>query len=235
MKNESGIPGLPSRVEQKALETSGQKLWYPPHEKIGVVVVDHFPDLGNLAALRFIEWVLANPGGVIALPTGKTPEHFIRSVNGFLKTWKEKKTQQTLEAYGIESSRKPDLKSLTFVQIDEFYPIDPDHHNSFYYYVNRFYIQGFGLNLQKALLINCQQIGLPQGQTLPEVWPDGRVDLSLRFRQPSNAMERSQKSVLEKIDQWCSDYEEKIRSLGGIGFFLGGIGPDGHIAFNVTG
>ena len=28
---------------------------------------------------------------------------------------------------------------------------------------------------------------------------------------------------------------EKIRDLGGIGFFLGGIGPDGHIAFNTRG
>ncbi|MDV7395984.1 hypothetical protein RZS08_31625, partial [Arthrospira platensis SPKY1] len=28
---------------------------------------------------------------------------------------------------------------------------------------------------------------------------------------------------------------EKIRQLGGIGFFLGGIGPDGHIGFNVAG
>ena len=37
------------------------------------------------------------------------------------------------------------------------------------------------------------------------------------------------------IDQWCNEYENKIRSLGGIGFFLGGIGPDGHIAFNVRG
>lgn len=31
------------------------------------------------------------------------------------------------------------------------------------------------------------------------------------------------------------EYEEKIRTLGGIGFFLGGIGPDGHIGFNVRG
>ena len=30
-------------------------------------------------------------------------------------------------------------------------------------------------------------------------------------------------------------YEKKIEELGGIGFFLGGIGPDGHIAFNVRG
>lgn len=37
------------------------------------------------------------------------------------------------------------------------------------------------------------------------------------------------------MDQFCTDYESKIRELGGIGFFLGGIGPDGHIGFNVRG
>ena len=30
----------------------------------------------------------------------------------------------------------------------------------------------------------------------------------------------------------CEDYEKKIKSFGGIDIFLGGIGPDGHIAFN---
>ena len=37
---------------------------------------------------------------------------------------------------------------------------------------------------------------------------------------------------LEKV---CKDYEAKIKSLGGIELFLGGIGPDGHIAFNEPG
>jgi glucosamine-6-phosphate deaminase len=30
----------------------------------------------------------------------------------------------------------------------------------------------------------------------------------------------------------CADYEARIRAVGGIRLFLGGIGPDGHIAFN---
>lgn len=30
----------------------------------------------------------------------------------------------------------------------------------------------------------------------------------------------------------CQRYEDKIKSYGGIDLFLGGIGPDGHIAFN---
>ena len=33
----------------------------------------------------------------------------------------------------------------------------------------------------------------------------------------------------------CENYENKIRSYGGIDLFLGGIGPDGHIAFNEPG
>ena len=33
----------------------------------------------------------------------------------------------------------------------------------------------------------------------------------------------------------CAAYEEKIKAAGGIDLFLGGIGPDGHIAFNEPG
>ncbi len=37
------------------------------------------------------------------------------------------------------------------------------------------------------------------------------------------------------LEKECADYEAKIESLGGIKLFLGGIGPDGHIAFNEPG
>jgi glucosamine-6-phosphate deaminase len=33
----------------------------------------------------------------------------------------------------------------------------------------------------------------------------------------------------------CAHYEEMIREVGGIDLFIGGIGPDGHIAFNEPG
>jgi len=35
--------------------------------------------------------------------------------------------------------------------------------------------------------------------------------------------------------QECQDYERKITEAGGIELFIGGIGPDGHIAFNEPG
>ena len=224
-----------STVENKALEESGQELIYPPTEKIGVIVVDSFPVMGTLAALRFIEWVQQNPEGVIALPTGKTPEHFIKEVMRFQGGWDTPEIRKELERWQIDPGRGLDLKRLHFVQIDEFYPINSLHHNSFYYYVNRFYIEGFGLDPERALLIDCSRIGLPAGKDLEDIWPEDEVDITLRHRMARNRSERQQKEVIERIDQWCVEYEDRIRALGGIGFFLGGIGPDGHIGFNVRG
>jgi len=37
------------------------------------------------------------------------------------------------------------------------------------------------------------------------------------------------------LDKECQHYEEAVQSFGGIDLFLGGIGPDGHIAFNEPG
>lgn len=36
----------------------------------------------------------------------------------------------------------------------------------------------------------------------------------------------------EDLEAECQRYEDKIKSYGGIELFMGGIGPDGHIAFN---
>lgn len=37
------------------------------------------------------------------------------------------------------------------------------------------------------------------------------------------------------LDRECQDYERKIESIGGIELFVGGVGEDGHIAFNEPG
>jgi len=224
-----------SKVEQIEIEKSGQNLRYPPTEKINVLIVENFPSLGKLTALRFLEWAQQNEGWSISLPTGKTPEHFIKWVSQILNTWNTAGTKKILEESGVDPARKPDMKSFHFIQIDEFYPINTQQHNSFYYYVNKYYIKGFGLDPKKALLINPNIIGIPQNETLESIWPENKVNLDMRIQQCKSALECNQKKVLEGVDQFCTDYESKIRALGGIGFFLGGIGPDGHIGFNVKG
>jgi len=226
---------MQSKVEQYYLSLSGKELIYKPTEKIPVIQVSNFPELGKFTALRFIEWMQANPGGVISLPTGKTPEHFIKWVSHFLKNWDSESVQNEFRKVDIDYSRKPDISSFSFVQIDEFYPIDTNQHNSFYYYIQKFYFSNWGLNPKKALFMNINEIPTPNNLSLDEIFPDQVVDLTLRTRYASTTQERLQKQTIEIVDQFCTDYEKKIRDLGGIGFFLGGIGPDGHIGFNVMG
>jgi len=203
--------------------------------KLPYILVDNFPKLGLLTALRFLEWVSANPQGVISLPTGKTPEYFIKWVQYLLEHWNDGKGTRIREKHGLAGIEKPSMKALHFVQIDDFYPIDPTQHNSFNFYVKKFYIEGLGLDPAKALLINSAGIPLFEGRSYAEVFPDHRVDLSLRYRKANSTFEEIQKQSIFMIDSWCADYENRIRELGGIGFFLGGIGPDGHIAFNIRG
>jgi len=226
---------MQSKVEQYYLSLSGKELIYKPTEKIPVIQVSNFPELGKFTALRFIEWMQANPGGVISLPTGKTPEHFIKWVSHFLKNWDSESVQNEFRKVDIDYSKKPDISSFSFVQIDEFYPIDTNQHNSFYYYIQKFYFSNWGLNPKKALFMNINEIPTPNNLSLDEIFPDQVVDLTLRTRYASTTQERLQKQTIEIVDQFCTDYEKKIRELGGIGFFLGGIGPDGHIGFNVMG
>jgi glucosamine-6-phosphate deaminase len=221
-----------SEVEKAFLKESGvQKI----STRIPYLTVDNFPKLGLITACRFLEWAAENPNGVISLPTGKTPEYFIKWTQFLLENWDSKKGKDVREKYGFASAKKPVLKDLTFVQIDEFYPISSKQKNSFYDYVNKFYLDGFGLSKEKAILINSDEIPLADGKHFKEVFPDLKVDLSLRFREPINNIEKIQQQSIYMIDHWCGQYEQKIRDVGGIGFFLGGIGPDGHIAFNTRG
>ncbi len=203
--------------------------------KIPYILIDHFPDLGLIVSLRFLEWAFHNPDGVISLPTGKTPEFFIKWTHYLLNNWDDKKVESIRSNYGLISKNKPDLSRLTFVQIDEFYPLDPTQHNSFSNYVTKYYLDGFDLSKENALLINTNEIELYNKEHWSDIFPQGTIDLSLRYKEPSNALEGKQQESIYLIDQWCNEYEQKIRDIGGIGFFLGGIGPDGHIAFNVRG
>ena len=206
-----------------------------PTTKVPYIIVDNFPQLGLLTSLRFLEWVNENPEGVISLPTGKTPEHFIKWTKHLLNNWNDKSLEKLRKENGLSIYKKPDLYGLQFVQIDEFYPIDSSQHNSFYHYDQHYYMEGFGMDPQKGLFINCNELPRAKGKSLVEIFPDFKVDLSLRFRDLKSSLEQDQQKTIFLVDQWCSEFENKIMDKGGIGFFLGGIGPDGHIAFNVRG
>lgn len=206
--------------------------------RIRTLVAENYIVLGQLTALRFIEWASLNPGGVVALPTGKTPEFFIKWLEYYRDNWEQESKDGLIGKFGIQ---KPDFRSLHFFQLDEFFPINPEHERSFRYFVKKFYIDVLGFDPGKTHLINTwflneqEQQLLEGAKNMGEVFTEGSVDLSLRTRTAQSRQEELQQRAIRMFDEWCMRYESKIRALGGIGFFLGGIGPDGHIAFNVRG
>ena len=123
-------------VEQSFLQNA--KRLFPTN--VPYVTVENFPALGLMTALRFLEWVHDHPAGVVSLPTGKTPEYFITWTKRILAEWDSPEGHAFRERNGLLIPQKPDLSGLHFVQIDEFYPISPAQHNSFYNYVQKYYV-----------------------------------------------------------------------------------------------
>ena len=211
----------------------------PSLRRIPTIIVDNYVVLGQLTALRFLEWVCHNPGGVVALPTGRTPEFFIKWLQHYTRNWEKECNGGILEKVGL-AGKKPDFKSLHFFQLDEFFPINPEHERSFTYFVKRFYLDALGFDPAKTRLINTYFLSpelqkiLGKIRSLDDLFSNG-IDLSLRIKKPTNEFEKIRQKAIRLSDEFCQAYEDDIRKMGGIGFFLGGIGPDGHIAFNVAG
>ncbi len=223
-----------SKVEEKFLKDSGRRLQYEG-EFIPVIEVEDKDSLGKLVVLRFLEWVLNHPDGVIALPTGKSPESFIKALKYFKEEWQTPQVQEEFEEHGIVSKEFPDTSNLKFVQIDEYFPINPNDKNSFLHFDKTNYLSILDIKPQNLLTIDATSFSHLSYDDLENLFPEGRVDLSLLQRDTKDEKERLQKDVLLKVDESCKKYEEKIQQWGGIGFCLGGIGLDGHIAFNMSG
>ena len=82
---------------------------------IPYIVLENFPQLGLITSLRFLEWASENPKGVVSLPTGKTPEYFIKWTHHLLQNWSNKKVKAIRDKNGLQIKEKPDLSRLKFV------------------------------------------------------------------------------------------------------------------------
>jgi glucosamine-6-phosphate deaminase len=90
------------------------------------------------------------------------------------------------------------------------------------------------LSFKNVITFNMDEyVGLPQEH--PEsyysfMWTHlfGRIDIP---KENVNILNGN----APDLDAECAGYEERIREAGGVRLFVGGIGPDGHIAFNEPG
>ena len=226
--NNSETIRLESKVEQVFLHDSGLSMRYAPVEKVTSIQVENVYELGKLVSLRFLEWALDHPEGVIALPTGRTPEYFIKTMERLKETWREQQTQAELLKYGFPETSLaefPMLSGLTFVMLDEFFPMSPKHRNSFCNYIELFYTSMMDINPQKVLKFDLVAAGVLTEAEI-NMFSDIDVDLSLLSRDVDevqlSAERKVQRGVLLKVEQYCQQFEARVRALGGIGFFLGG-------------
>ena len=230
----SGMNTQWTSVEKAFIGKSGRKESYKG-EQIPVVEVQNVYELGQLVAVAFLEWVSENPSGVIALPTGRTPEYFIKTIERYRSSWGAANLVKELQDLGYTPGPTfPDTSKLMFVMLDEFFPMSTTHRNSFCNYIRHFYVGPLGVPAENVIDFDLVARGIITAKEMKTF--DGiDVDLSLLTREAKTPQESASKAVLMKVQQYCDVFEDKVRDLGGIGFFLGGSGPDGHIAFNQEG
>lgn len=257
-----GQPNL-TPVEQEFVRESQRQKYYASEHIPGVIEVSNVAALGKLVSLRFLEWVSEHPAGVVSLPTGRTPEMFIAYLKHFRQNWKESSAQVELKLYGLGGlACFPDTSQLKFVQLDEFFPMHPDHKTSFTHYVRNLYFPLLDLKPENILTMDFVSAGvLPDDHNAcASIFENGIVNVDLL--RPAMADEEVEKRDEDRNDRWnaatddkavkdkkydvqvailakahsfAKKYEAQVRAWGGIGFWVGGIGPDGHIAFNMPG
>lgn len=196
-----------------------------------VTVVENAKDMGIALAVQFLCWVHSNPHGVVSLPTGKTPEMFIKALRWCKEQWSSSEVQSHFVGTQLAGQAYPDTTQLYFVQMDEFYfrQVHPD--NLFYTYIKNQYQPVLGFSDERFLSMDyaamCADAAIFQGATIAELYAltDDKADPDMK----------KYEMVVSAIQQFLPAHEARIKALGGIGFFVGGIGPDGHIAFNMPG
>lgn len=221
-----------SKVEKAFLNRSEHSSSYPT-ERVPTIEVTNIYELGKIVSQRFIEWVKLNPTGVVALPTGRTPEFFIKTIEKYKSQWNSEEVQNEIKEYGaLEVGMPfPETKNLHFVMLDEFFPMHATHRNSFCRYIRTYYVSLLDIPNENVLTFDLVSEGVLSIEEM-DAFQDPLIDISLLHRDPSNEIESKLKTILLKVSEYCEVYESKVAAWGGIGFFLGGIGPDGHIAFN---
>jgi glucosamine-6-phosphate deaminase len=101
------------------------------------------------------------------------------------------------------------FKHVVTFNMDEYVGLDKHHEQSYHKFMWE--------NLFKHVDVQPKNVNILNG--VPDGYSD---DLPLEDK-------------LRLLERECADYEKRITDAGGIELFLGGIGPDGHIAFNEPG
>ncbi len=149
-----------------------------------VIVTPDAESMGWVATRMIADLVRRKPRCALGLATGSTP---LRTYRQLIQLHKEE---------GLDFSQV-----VTF-NLDEYYPIAPDHPESYRYFMNQSFFNHINIPLEP------RDGNRRWGNTYV---PDGTA---------------------EDVEAHCLWYEERIKEEGGIDLQLLGVGSNGHIAFN---
>lgn len=197
-----------------------------PGEKIPLIEIFDEESLGRIACLNFFIWLEQGNLGLIALATGSTPKSFFKHLAYYLSKQNKNYIREELYKFGIKGECFKNISKIHLVQLDEYFPLLPHDRRSFHYLIKHSYLKCLKLPLSRALLIDFTFLD----PNIDSVFPLEETS-SLK----SKNLSKKQRILANKLKEYCYMYEEKIKRLGGINFFIGGLGPDGHIAFNLPG
>ena len=197
------------------------------------IVVEGPEDLGRLAALRFIEWVDDNPSGVVSLPVGKSAEYFIRYLLYYKKSWSTPEVKAEVVSLGIKLKEFPSMEQLKLVQTHEIFPIPITHRRSIRNFILNYYVEPLGIKLENTLLMPVVDRGILKKKGIDVVFRNlGNIDWDLTNKNPKNSIERWQKQALLEANGFCKEFEETLKSWGGVDLYIGSMGYQGELALN---
>jgi len=99
-----------------------------------IIVVKNYEEMSNRAAEIFAETINAKPDAVLGLATGETP---LGMYNNLAKKYE----------YG-----EIDFSRIRTVNLDEYYPIDPENNQSYRYFMNRNFFSKLNINLKNTFV-----------------------------------------------------------------------------------
>lgn len=141
---------------------------------------------------------------------------FIAYLKYYRKNWDDSKIQEELGQFGLSGVPFPETSNLRFVQLDEFFPMHPDHKNSFCHYIRTLYFSLLELKEENILTMDLFEAGVVKEGDY-DMFENGIADIMLLQREPATKEEEAQKSVLLRVQKFTEEYEAKVREWGGIG------------------
>lgn len=140
-----------------------------------LVITKNYEELSIAAADEFVKVITEKPNAVLGLATGGSP---IGMYKALIKMYQ---------------NNEVDFSKVTTINLDEYVGLNPEHEQSYRYFMNE--------NLFKHINIDIKKTFVPNG-------------------------------LSKDLQKECSEYDNKIRELGGVDIQLLGLGNNGHIAFN---